>query len=219
MPHPDYTQLVVDAKATEAAAGNRFANNCDILRITDRVLLALHERGELVSHFPKPSGDGVCNGFSISRIVFSDLDYYKILSNAGPGGDNGPQWALQEGKANADQYLDGEVTGNLPPGPVDHPPITGPTDEQYHKDLELRVTDLQNSNNDMVKRLDALKVQADANRDAVLTHIDEKVNSGLSQLTALVGGAGGIGAIIDIFRNRGTAPPAKAVKPTGKKKR
>lgn len=98
------------------------ADIADIFKFTRRVAWAL--RGESCGLLEKPGGENIHSyqgtSYSISRVCYPDGQIYKILSDAGPGGANGPQW-VDDGTVEAHRYR-----AALPPDPEPAPPVEPP---------------------------------------------------------------------------------------------
>ncbi len=79
--------------------GTPCATECDIYAITQLVVSRIQATGERMGFLIKTGGDNICSGHSISRVMYPDGSLWKILTDAGPGGANGPAW-------NFDGFLD-----------------------------------------------------------------------------------------------------------------
>ncbi len=114
--HPSQSAVVASIKSQLESTGVRFVTDCEVFEITKRVAWQLKDEG--VGLFKKSSGEGVCDGFSIKRIVYSDGYLFKILSDAGVGGANGPQWVPDScGPANGDGTCPDLYSSPVNPGP------------------------------------------------------------------------------------------------------
>jgi hypothetical protein len=98
-PSADHTDYVTQAKIDVQAGGNPLATECDIYAITQLVVSRIQASGEKMGFLIKTGGDNICSGHSISRVMYPDGSLWKILTDAGPGGANGPAW-------NFDGFLD-----------------------------------------------------------------------------------------------------------------
>lgn len=193
--HPDHKDVVDRARNAEVAAGNTFQSTCDAGKIQVRVILELKSAGEQVSRFKKNGGENICDGANISRIVYSDLAYYKILSDAGAFGANGAQWSY-EGQANADQYDPNDLVGTVPPGPVVVPPPAFDVAAAFGN-ITLQLSDLQKVVNESRAKLDDLATHEDINQ--AKKEITATGRSLWQQLLPYILG-GGLGALGGLVR-------------------
>ncbi len=88
--HPSQAALVASIKFQLESTGTKFETDCEVLEIVKRVTWQL--KGDGAGLFKKPAGSSICKGFSVSRIVYSDGYLFKILTDAGANGKNGPEW-------------------------------------------------------------------------------------------------------------------------------
>ncbi len=77
-----------------ASIGFKPTNEVEAFEVTKRVAWAL--RGEGAGLLIKNGGENIVSwqgySFSASRICYPDGHIYKVISDAGPGGANGPSW-------------------------------------------------------------------------------------------------------------------------------
>ena len=135
--HPSQVAVVASVKAQLKSEGNLFSTECEVFEIIKRVTWQL--KGDSAGLLKKPTGENICSGFSVSRIIYNDGYMYKILSSAGPddgsGTGNGPQW-VPEGCGPVggngtciDRYapaIDPAVPAPIPPGPATPPELPIP---------------------------------------------------------------------------------------------
>lgn len=124
----NHQDIVARIKASEPA--DAFTTAEGILRFLLHLLAALPkaERGGLLR---KDAGENIafyapanCN-VSISRVCYPDGQLWKILTDSGPGGANGPAWN-DDGTVDASRYID-IAAGATDPAPVDPPVPPAPT--------------------------------------------------------------------------------------------
>lgn len=92
------------------------------------------------------------DSLSISRVCYPDGQIYKVLSDAGPGGQNGPQW-VDDGVVDAGRYRASVREDN--PAPVPGPPPGPPPGIPIEMILELnqRIDDLSDEVDKLTKTL------------------------------------------------------------------
>lgn len=153
---PDHAALV-----RAAAAGADTSSLLGLLAIPVKVAWAL--KGEGCGLLERPNGGENTVAFhgktySISRVVYQGGQLFKILSDAGPGGSNGPQWA-DEGPLNhpPDRYAPAIDPALLGSGPIDvPPPVDLPPDASVARrlsELERLVAELRGMLNDTAREL------------------------------------------------------------------
>lgn len=118
-----------------------------IFNFTRRVAWTLRGDGcGLLQKGPGGENEFMVNGvsYSISRVCYPDGHIFKILSDAGPGGQNGPQWA-DDGTVDPSRYRVAIAPDGSTPQPVPVPtPVPAPdvTKEEFEF-LSEQVTRLQ----------------------------------------------------------------------------
>lgn len=131
-----------------------------IFQFTKRVAFELHKVdgcGLLI----KDGGENVVieNGksYSISRVCYPDGQIYKILSDAGPGGANGPQWS-DDGKVEPNRFAEPIPVGDAPQEPPGPDPSLGARVTKLEGDLLNVFGSLEN----VVKAVNFLNDQCNA---------------------------------------------------------
>ncbi len=89
--HPDQSALVKEVKSQLESEGSTFATDCEVFEIAKHVAWQLKDDG--AGLFKKSAGEDICEGYSVKRIVYPDGYLFKILTDSGAGGTNGPEWA------------------------------------------------------------------------------------------------------------------------------
>lgn len=102
--------------------------------------------------FEQKTGENVIiynnQSVSISRVMYPDGQLFKILSDAGPNGNNGPQWALDD-KIDSSRYIPFTNTPNtIPP---DNPPTNNGLEERLTDLINKRMADLENKINNLLQ--------------------------------------------------------------------
>jgi hypothetical protein len=84
----------------------RPSNEIGAFEVTKRVAWGLRSEG--AGLMQKPFGDNIVHwrgySFTASRIMYPDGHYYKVVTDVGPGGANGPSWQ-DSGLGDRSQYL------------------------------------------------------------------------------------------------------------------
>lgn len=195
--HADYVQRV---RTFLEGKGYLFtgptADQADIMAVQ---MVAYGLRDEGVGLFEK-AGEAtfVLNGrtFKYNRVVYRDGRLIKIFTNSGPNGDNNPEWAV-ESEANdedAPRYVE---------------LASGPFAEFYEThDEETGVTPSNAAPWDIIvllnkidSKLDALKVQIDANTEKIQTQIDTVVKNAEKSAKVFIG-EGGLADLLRPFLNQ-----------------
>lgn len=136
-------------------------------------------RGEGVGLLQKPGGENIISyqgeSYSISRVCYAlhggplpaqGAHIFKILSDAGPGGTNGPQW-VDEDKREDMKCLPALPPDGSSPGPIDPPP----TDDV--KALKLRIGQLEMQVASLQGEVENLTIQRDTATAAATKLADE----------------------------------------------
>lgn len=135
-------------------------------------------RAEGVGLLQKPAGENIINyqgeSYSISRVCYAlhggslpaqGAHIFKILSDAGPGGTNGPQWIDE------DKREDMKCLPALPPDDVAPTPTPTPSDDV--KALKLRIGQLEMQIASLQGDIENLTHQRDTATAVVVSLTDE----------------------------------------------